>query len=86
MFLRLSLIFVLLANLSAAFSQTLLEIKEAQLREIQTKERAISDEIEALKLTLTATRAESRAERLRAETDDARDILRATRAALDEKN
>ena len=50
MFLRLSLIFVLLANLSAAFSQTLLEIKEAQLREIQTKERAISDEIEALKL------------------------------------
>ena len=50
MFLRLILILVLLANLSEAFSQTPLEIKEAQLREIQTKERAISDEIEALKL------------------------------------
>jgi len=48
--------------------------------------QGLKDEIEALKLTLTATRAESRAERLRAETDDARDILRATRAALDEKN
>lgn len=50
MFLRLFLILALLANISAVFSQTLLEIKEAQLREIQTKERAISDEIEALKL------------------------------------
>ena len=50
MFLRLFLIFVLLANLSVAFGQTPLEIKEAQLREIQTKERVISDEIEALKL------------------------------------
>ena len=50
MFLRLFLFLVLLANLSVAFSQTPLEIKEAQLREIQTKERAISDEIEALKL------------------------------------
>ena len=50
MFLRSILILVLLANLSEAFSQTPLEIKEAQLREIQTKERAISDEIEALKL------------------------------------
>ena len=48
--------------------------------------QGLKDEIEALKLTLTATRAESRAERLRAETDDARDILRATRAALDDKN
>ncbi len=50
MFLRLFLFLVLFANLSVAFSQTPLEIKEAQLREIQTKERAISDEIEALKL------------------------------------
>ena len=50
MFLRLFLFLVLLANLSVAFNQTTLEIKEAQLREIQTKERAISDEIEALKL------------------------------------
>lgn len=50
MFLRLLFIFVFLANISSAFSQTLLEIKEAQLREIQTKERAISDEIETLKL------------------------------------
>ena len=50
MFLRSILILVLLANLSEAFSQTPLEIKEAQLREIQTKERAISVEIEALKL------------------------------------
>ena len=50
MFLRLFLFLVLLANLSDAFGQTPLEIKEEQLREIQTKERAISDEIEALKL------------------------------------
>jgi len=50
MFLRLFLILVLLANLSVTFSQTPLQIKEAQLREIKTKERAISDEIEALKL------------------------------------
>ena len=50
MFLRSFLILVLLANLSVVFSQTPLEIKEAQLREIQTKERVISDEIEALKL------------------------------------
>ena len=50
MFLRLFLFLFLMANLSVAFSQTPLEIKEAQLREIQIKERAISDEIEALKL------------------------------------
>lgn len=55
--------------------------RDAATRDVVVQ--GLKDEIEALKLTLAATRAESRAERLRAETNDARDILRATRAALD---